>query len=132
MTTKNLMDRCSVNSCDFCECSLAAQSLYLRMEQSKNVFNVEFFSRTNLLNAGLDSRHSPEAKGEDYLFGRLSPAVENLVDGCSIYPGHFRERHLAACPLNLGTEQLNNLCRLKWSLEASARLANGGASHIVL
>jgi hypothetical protein len=51
--------------------------------------------------------------------------VENLVDGCSIYPGYFSECHLTACPPNFGTEQLNHLFRLKWS-QASAWLADGG------
>jgi hypothetical protein len=59
-------------------------------------------------------------------WGRRQPTVENLVDGCSIHPSLFRECHLAARPLNLGTEQLNNLFRVKWSLQTSARLANGG------
>jgi len=51
--------------------------------------------------------------------------VENLVDGCSIYPGHFSECNLTAYPPNFGTEQLNHLFRLKWS-QASAWLADGG------
>jgi hypothetical protein len=58
LTAENSINRCSVNSCDFCECLYTARSLHLRTEQSKIGFNVEFFIKTKLL-----SQHSPEAKG---------------------------------------------------------------------
>jgi len=98
------MNRCSVNSCDFRESRYAARSLHLRTEQSKNVFNVGFFSGTKLLNVDPLSQHSPEAKSEDYLFGRLFPAVKNEIDEGAFNAHPLRPRRLASCLFHLSSE----------------------------